>query len=197
MENSIMEAKDYLQNHWIKNKIWTHLLWAKHQQRFERCASFLEGEDFIDVGCGLGHSTFHLSHFKVGHWSGMEFFRPAVLRARKIFPEFKHYFARNFDLIKSTKKRFDSVVCSEVIEHVEEDQELFEGLLSITEKVLVITTPNVRVSDPGHLRIYTAKSLMSLFLNSRKKCFDFTIVPRVQIISEGKFFYMVIDTGRQ
>jgi len=52
-----MEAKDYLVNHWIKNKIWTHLEWPKHQDRLRKCTSYLEGGKSIDIGCGLGHST--------------------------------------------------------------------------------------------------------------------------------------------
>jgi len=182
-----MDAEDYLTNHWIKNKVWRNLVSEKHQERFRTICSFLEGQTFIDIGCALGHSTAHLHNYKEGIWSGMEFSRMIARKARKMFPLYPIYYGRNFDLIKSTKgKRFDSVVCSEVIEHVEEDQALFDGLLSLTKKVLVITTPNRKVGDPGHLRIYEANDLLQLFNNNGLKVRSF------QVLSRRTFFYMVI-----
>ena len=73
-----MTAEEYLVNHWIKNKIWTHLKWPKHQARFKECAERCEGKTFCDVGCGLGHSTFYLRKFHPGDWTGIEFFKTAI-----------------------------------------------------------------------------------------------------------------------
>jgi len=189
-----MDAEVYMMEHWIKHKVWRNLTREKHQERFRTICSFLEGKTFIDVGCACGHSMIHMKKLCPGYWSGMDFSKQAMKQARTFFPAYRFYYARDFDLLRATRrKRFDSVVCSEVIEHVEDDQALFNGLLSITKKVLVITTPNRKVIDPGHLRIYAANMLMNLFLQSRKKYYDPAIVPRVQIISHGKFFYMVIN----
>ncbi len=177
-----MEAKEYLETHWIRKKIWTHLGWPKHQRRFQLCAKFLEGSDFIDIGCGIGHSTYHMSQWKEGNWSGMEFWEEAVMQARELFPKFKFYYSENFNFLPICGKH-DGVVCSEVIEHVEDDQEqnLINGLIDITKNVLVITTPNIRVNDPGHLRIYTEETLSKLF-NGHDH----------EIIEEDKFFYAII-----
>lgn len=175
-----MEAKDYLKNHWIENKIWTHLKWPKHQVRLRTCVSYLEGEKFIDIGCGLGHSTHHMKNFLPGNWSGLEFMPEATEKAKELFPEITFYYSKDFNFL-SVCGQFDGVVCSEVIEHVEHDRELIEGLMNITKKVLVITTPNKRINDPGHLRVYTEEILSKLFIGYN---FD--------IINKGTFFYVVV-----
>lgn len=175
-----MKAKDYLVNHWIKNKIWTHLEWPKHQDRFRACVSYLEGERFIDIGCALGHSTNILKKFLPGNWSGLEFMQEAVDRAKELFPDISFYYSKDFNFLP-TCGQFDGVVCSEVIEHVENDKALIEGLVNITDKVLVITTPNIKVNDPGHLRVYTEETLSELFDSHA-----------FEIIRDGLFFYIIL-----
>lgn len=175
-----MEAKDYLENHWIKNKIWTHLEWPKHQDRFRACVSYLEGKRFIDIGCGLGHSTNILKKFLPGNWSGLEFMQEAVDRAKELFPDISFYYSKDFNFLP-TCGQFDGVVCSDVIEHVENDKALIEGLVNITKKTLVITTPNKRVNDPGHLRLYDENLLSRLFSQYKN----------VEIKKIGLFFYII------
>lgn len=175
-----MKAKDYLESHWIKNKIWTHLEWPKHQDRLRKCTSYLEGGKFIDIGCGLGHSTHHMKNFLPGNWSGLEFMQEATVKGSELFSDITFYYAPDFNLLPVCGK-FDGVVCSEVIEHVENDKALIKGLINITDKVLVITTPNIKVNDPGHLRVYTEKALSELFDG---RAFE--------IIKDGIFFYGVI-----
>ena len=175
-----MKAKDYLESHWIKNKIWTHLEWPKHQDRFGTCVSYLEGEKFIDIGCGLGHSTHHMKKFFPGDWSGLEFMQGAVDEARKLFPDINFYHSNDFNFLPVCGK-FDGVVCSEVIEHVENDRDLVSGLIEITKRVLIITTPNKRVNDPGHLRVYT-EEVLSKLLDGHN----------FRIVENGIFFYGIV-----
>ena len=185
-----MNAEEYLTTHWIKHKVWRNLTREKHQERFRTICSFLEGKTFIDVGCACGHSTDYMSAIVSGIWIGIDFSEQAILKAKGFFPQYKFYYADIFDLVLETgQSQFDSVVCSEMIEHVKDDQLLLDELLSITKKVLVITTPNRQVGDPGHLRLYTANDLLRLF-NNRRSYKQGRI--KVQIISHGNFFYLVI-----
>jgi len=176
-----MNATEYMK-HWENNKVWTHLKWAKHQKRFETIARYLKGPTFIDVGCAYGHSTYWLRTFKPGLWSGLDFDEGAIKRANKLFK--KHdlffYYASDFNLI-DVCCRFDSVVCSEVMEHVGDDRALVAGLLAITKKRLVLTTPDRKVSDPGHLRIYNRPMIEALFNDTDH-----------EIINEPPFFYIVV-----
>lgn len=175
-----MNAKEYLEQHWIKNKVWKRLLVPVHQERFRMIASYLEGKTFADVGCAIGHSTFELSKKKVGKWTGIEFDLNAVLQARQMFPDIDFEYEADTGKLYRLNK-FDGVVCSEVIEHVEHDQRLVDNLVSITEEVLVITTPCVKVNDPGHLRVYTEAMLKGLFKGHGP----------IEIKKTRRFFYVV------
>jgi len=156
-----MDVDSYIK-HYEKRKNWTHLEWPKHQARLRRCSSYLEGWDFADVGCAFGYSTYYLSTFKPGYWTGIDFSKRAIKGASKNFPDIKFKFLDSIgDLGKLDS--FDSVVCSGTIEHIEDDKALVKGLLEITQKKLVITTPCVPVVAVGHLRLYDEEMLTNLF----------------------------------
>lgn len=174
-----MNAETYMK-HWEGKKIWTHLEWPKHQKRFKTIGFYLEGETFIDVGCAYGHSTKHLRKFKIGEWSGLDFSHTAINEARRLFKDIVFYYAEDFNLFPVCG-HFDSVVCSEVLEHVEKDRELVEGLLSITKNSLVITTPSHPVNDPGHIRLYSEAMLADLFRGTQ-----------FNIHRDKPFFYVIV-----
>ena len=180
MKTSELSADQYL-DHWIKNQIWTHLEWPKHQQRFKTIAQHLKGKAFLDVGCAFGHSTEQLKKFRPGVWHGLDFSKRAIVKAWEFFPAMTFYYAENFDLSRCTQRMFDSTVCSEVLEHIDEDWKLLQGLMRITRKVLVISTPCIPVDDPGHIRLYTKDSLSEL-LGANKRY-------HYEIIEDNPFFF--------
>jgi len=172
-----MTAEEYLTSHWNKNEIWTHLKQPTHQERLGKCAGKMIGANFVDVGCGVGHSTAIMAGFHPGAWTGIEFHEPTVERARVNFPTLQ--FIGLDKVYELTGFVFDGVVCSEVIEHVEDPLELISCLWAMTKKVLVVTTPCVRVSDPGHLRLFTEASLRAAFDG----------IP-IEIEQKERFFYV-------
>jgi len=186
-----MNANQYIETHWRPNKVWNNLLSVKHQTRLRRCADLCLGNkadakasEFIDVGCAFGHSTDHMARFRPAVWAGMDFDEGAVLEARRLFPQYPFFYALDHDMLAAARGRtFDSVICSEVIEHVEDAAGFVRGLVPLARRRVVITTPNVRVKDPGYLRAYTRDSLAALLKGAG----------RVRILSEGRFFYAVID----
>jgi len=178
-----MDAKDYLESHWMKNEVWAHLLYPIHQERLRKCAEAVAGgKAFVDIGCGCGHSTAIMKGFCPGDWTGVDFGESAIVNARKFFPDIKFLYCLKAEDIP--KGGWDGVVCSEVIEHVEGPDSFVRTLAEITAPggVLVLTTPNRKVCDPGHLRLYTRPTLEALF-----KGFPGT----AEIRSEGRFFYVV------
>jgi len=86
---------------------------------------------------------------------------------------------------------FDSVVCSEVIEHLREQdvENLIRNLYSITNQILVITTPvGSFESNPMHMRLYDEDMLNALFkplISNPSHSFN--------IFSEDGFWYVVVD----
>jgi 2-polyprenyl-3-methyl-5-hydroxy-6-metoxy-1,4-benzoquinol methylase len=182
MNEKELTADQYI-DHWIKNKVWTHLNWPKHQLRFKTIAGYLEGKTAIDIGCAFGHSTMHLTKYWPGYWHGLDFSMRAIDKAKALFPAIPFFYATDFNLYNHLGEIYDSVVCSEVIEHVDDDRGLIKGLQEITKDVLVITTPNRRVSDPGHLRIYNESMLIDLFFGRCSK---------YEIHNIDPFFYVVV-----
>ena len=175
-----MTSEEYITKHWIPNKIWTHLTWQNHQTRLKRCAGFLEGARFADVGCACGHSTNIMSGFKEGEWTGIDFSATGIKMAKEQFPELAFRLCRSIKQLGALKP-FDSVVCSELIEHVPDDKVLLVSLLRITNHQLVITTPNLAVDDPGHQRCYNEASLKELLDGLTYR-----------IYSEGAFYFINI-----
>lgn len=176
-----MDAEKYITEHWIPNDIAPHLLFAKHQERLRRCAEYLptDARTFADVGCACGHSTEIMTRHRPGAWTGIDFSRTAIENARPIFPAIRFEF-QEIDEAWSPLGEFEGVVCSEVLEHVQNDQRFAENLIGLTRRTLVVTTPSRRVSDPGHLRVYTANALLRLFPNARIDHF-------------APFFYVVLE----
>ena len=178
-----MDAKTYLENHWMKHEVWNRLLAPMHQDRLRKCADAVAGgKAFVDIGCGCGHSTAIMKGFCPGDWTGVDFGESAIAEARKFFPDIKFlYCLQTSDIPKGG---WDGVVCSEVIEHVEDPMDFVRVLWDITAPggVLVITTPNRPVNDPGHLRVFSRLTLTALF-----EQFPGT----AEIRSEGRCWYVI------
>jgi 2-polyprenyl-3-methyl-5-hydroxy-6-metoxy-1,4-benzoquinol methylase len=174
-----MEAVEYLK-HWKpvnKNRL---LRCKKHQKRFRDCVGYIIGTDYIDVGCAEGHSTNIMKGMKPGNWTGIDFCPRTINSAIIQFPHIKFKYIDKIENLHRAGK-FDSVICSEVIEHVENDRLMIDKLIEITRNVLIMTTPSVGVKSVGHLRLYNKTSLRELFSK----------YPETEIIEESPFFYMI------
>lgn len=175
-----MTAEEYLAG-WRERKTWTHLDKERHQSRLKWCADQCVGETFADVGCALGHSTAIMRQRHPGAWTGIEFSESAVVEARERFPHIAFTSVPSVaDLVVAG--RFDTVVSSEVVEHVEDPAALLTALLAIAERRVVITTPCAVVDDPGHVRLYTDKTLGALLAGLEAK-----------VVKDELFFRVVID----
>ena len=179
-----MEAVEYLK-HWKPIDKDRLLRCAKHQRRFEACTGYLSGNNFVDIGCAEGHSTYHMKTFHPGSWTGVDFCKDTIGLAAKNFTDIDFKY---IDKIESLPKlgKFDGVICSEVIEHVENDGLLVEKLIEITNEVLIITTPSRKVKSIGHLRLYDLPMLSTLFSK----------YSNVKIIKEHPFFYVIYEVNR-
>ena len=153
-----MSAEDYIRHHWLRRSVWEHLTRRKHVRRLRACAQRMEGSTFADVGCAFGHSTDMMARWAPGDWTGIDFSRTAVEHAVKEFGQRRRFlFCESLAALASLGP-FDGVICSEVIEHVDDPQTLVESLKAITCRVLVMTTPAGAVGDPGHVSVYTLES---------------------------------------
>ena len=161
-----MNANEYIK-HWEKNKVWTHLRNPKHQARFAECVKHIKGETFADIGCAYGHSTLIMAGMRPGKWFGVDFSEVAITKASEHSGDKGVDFVYAPDSAALGVEMYDSVVCSEVIEHVPNDTGFVRDVVASARRAAVFTTPNKQVNDPGHLRLYDQGMLDVLFMPYR------------------------------
>jgi SAM-dependent methyltransferase len=131
----------------------------------------------LDVGCGVGTLCLYLAS-KGAKTKGVDVSERAITIAKHAAKTLQ---LKNVEFVKkqlwSGKADFDLVICSEVIEHVEDDQRLLKDIKDKLKKRgrLLLTTPSknnflYRVGyykkfdqEVGHLRRYTPEILRALF----------------------------------
>ena len=157
-------GKDFYDDYWSRTedqRIYGPM--ARHTRRLIR--SILNGlyyRSVVDVGCGEGTLLRNLFGDRNDlRKVGTDLSPLAVEMAAGKNPgiEFKA-----LDLVNDAlSERFDLVICSEVIEHIDEDYAAIRNLAQMTGKYLVITTLGGRMRrhepDIGHLRNYDPESL--------------------------------------
>ena len=176
-------ADEYIREHWIPRKVWNNLNAPKHQERLKKCAELTRGNRLADVGCACGHSTEIMRGFRSAEWMGIDFSSIGIQRAKEFFPRGNWGYIPDLKGLHNLNRfKFDSIVCSEVLEHCKDDRLLVEGLWNAVEERLVFTTPSVPVNDPGHIRLYDEAMLENLFEG----------IPHT-VENANRFFYIVCD----
>ena len=155
------DLNDWLHLHYIPKKMWERLAIPHHKLRYDWGAPLVVGKKWVDIGCVLGHATQEMNLRRPGDWTGFDIHEEMVTLAKKNFPELKFQLITN--LLELPEKCFDTVWCTEVIEHIPDWETFAAGLLHITGQRLLLTTPSRWISDPGHLRVFSQAELARLF----------------------------------
>lgn len=121
---------------------------------YEFAATFCAGQKVLDVGCGLGKGLEILSR-SASHAQGID------MDDRLERPDIQ-----KMDIAEMQSNGFDSVVCIDVIEHVEDDRTFVDNLARVARKQILLSTPNYTASRcqwPYHVREYMPHELFELF----------------------------------
>jgi len=136
--------------------------------------------NILDYGCGVGTIDFYLANqgYPV---LGVDVSPRAIEVARKSAQTIGVSSKAKFELVgQKTKRKFDIVLCSEVIEHIKDDQKLFLSISSVLKKdgYLILSTPSLNAplfrlglamnfdKRVGHLRRYNLIELTSKIIFS-------------------------------
>ena len=125
--------------------------WYRWELIEKKMKSFLKGNaseniNILDFGCGTGWLSNLLS--KYGNVTGIDLSEKAIELASQKYKDV-HFVSfdassKEFEKIKETK--FDFIVSSEVIEHVQDQREYFANMMSLLKPdgFLILTTPNAQ-----------------------------------------------------
>ncbi|MBI5122794.1 class I SAM-dependent methyltransferase [Candidatus Roizmanbacteria bacterium] len=102
----------------------------------------LKPESILDTGCGEGFTLAKLKKAKIGKkLEGIEYMDEAIQIGKKINPEI---LIKKGDIYKLPyiDNSFDLVLCTEVLEHLEDPGKALKELKRVAKKYVVLTVPN-------------------------------------------------------
>ena len=127
------------------------LIEAEHVIRYALAAELCKGRRVLDAGCGVGWGTEILWGAGAESASGVDLSADAVANARAHVPgaDFK---VGNLADLPFGEAAFDLVVCFEAIEHVEQQEKVFDELVRVLAPggILMVSSPNPRVYPAGN-----------------------------------------------
>jgi ubiquinone/menaquinone biosynthesis C-methylase UbiE len=105
-------------------------------------AKALKPVSILDAGCGEGFTLSRLEAKHIGtNLQGVDFLDTAVKIGNKMHPKLK---LKQGDIYKLPYKdnEFDLVLCTEVLEHLEDPEKALKELKRVSKKYCIISVPN-------------------------------------------------------
>lgn len=114
---------------------------------------YISGKSVLDFGCGTGDLLLMLKDYDI---TGIDNSRVALNMAKK----------RGLDcelLTKIPDKKFDTIILSQVLEHIPDDWGTLADLSGKANKRIIVSVPRESmIPDENHIREYTEASLLEL-----------------------------------
>lgn len=102
----------------------------------------LRPDSILDAGCGEGFTMDKLSKSIVGKKiEGVEYSKDAIILGKKLFPNLTSRQGSVYELPYKDNS-FDLVICTEVLEHLDEPTRALKEILRVSKKYLIISVPN-------------------------------------------------------
>lgn len=136
-----MNKTDNFKKHTHKNPIQKLLLWNFFRNLLDLIAS-KKVDSILDVGCGEGFTLNRLKEHGIGkRLEGIEYLKDAIELGKKTYPYIK---IKQGDIYKLPYEdnSFDLVLCTEVLEHLDDPQKALKELIRVSNKYLVVSVPN-------------------------------------------------------
>lgn len=102
----------------------------------------LKPESVLDVGCGEGFSLKKLEERKIGKViEGVDYSEEAIRLGKQMYPGLNLSIGNVYDL-KYKDNLFDLILCTEVLEHLEDPKKAALEIKRIAGKYVVFSVPN-------------------------------------------------------
>lgn len=145
----------------------------------------LSPKTILDAGCGEGFSMNKLKLNGIGEKiEGIEYSKDAISFGKKLFPDLTIKQGSVYELPYKDNS-FDLIVCTEVLEHLEDPKKAIKEMLRVTKKYLIISVPNEPLfmmsnflrgknlsrlgNDEGHINHWNPLSLKSYLIQNKVK----------------------------
>lgn len=132
---------DNFAKHTSKNPLKQFFIWNFFRALLSQ-AQDLKIETVLDVGCGEGFTLNKLKEKKIGKiHEGIDYSKEAIALGKKTYSNL-HIFEGDICDLKYKDNSFDLVICSEVLEHLEDPQKALKELVRVSKKYILLSVPN-------------------------------------------------------
>lgn len=118
------ERIDHRRRHYSESNY--YFLWSVIADRVVRA----NVEPLLDIGCGPGQLACLLRDKGISNYSGFDFSPKRIEHAKSVCPEFKFSVHDAFKTDIFTRIYYNGVICTEFLEHVEEDIKVIKKIRS-------------------------------------------------------------------
>lgn len=175
-----METTDNYRKHTSKNPL-KIVFSANFKRDLISLIAPLNPQKILDAGCGEGFTLQSLYELKIGKTlEGIDFSKEAIEIGKKQYP---HLNIKTGDIYNLPYKdnSFDLVICTEVLEHLENPQNAINELKRVSSKYILFTVPNEpwwmlfnftkwgRQKEIGHINHWSSSSFRKLLEKSGLK----------------------------
>ncbi len=134
----------------------------------------LNVSSILDAGCAQPFLLLSLQKENIGaKFAGCDYSRPVIEKNKQLYPDIDFFECNlsDIEIAGQNGKKFDCVVCSEVLEHVPDYSTAISNLCRLSGKYVVVTVPagKIQATDKGwgHLRHFTKEMLIKEFENNK------------------------------
>jgi len=169
--HEIFHQKTLMQKRIISEKNFTYRIILSVVNKY-----FKGKKKILDIGCGVGTICLYLAN-RNNNVFGIDISQNAIISCKQSAKslQFKNVYFERMDFPNKTPdENFDYIVCSEVIEHLEDDELALRKIYSLLKPkgIVIISTPSKNAplyklglakefdDRVGHLRRYTVEELV-------------------------------------
>jgi 2-polyprenyl-3-methyl-5-hydroxy-6-metoxy-1,4-benzoquinol methylase len=136
-----VKQTDNYKKHTTKNPLQKFFI-ENFEKTLAREVKKLKVDSILDAGCGEGFTLEFLRKQGIGKiYEGIDFLKTAIEIGHKVHPKVKLLQESIYEL-PYKNNTFDVVLCTEVLEHLEDPKKALKELFRVSKKYVLLSVPN-------------------------------------------------------
>ncbi|MDD5178615.1 MAG: methyltransferase domain-containing protein [Candidatus Nanoarchaeia archaeon] len=153
----------------------------------------IKGESVLEIGGRYGYISAKIARdLKLSEVYSLDNDEEPVEEGKKLYPYVNFIIEDVYDF--KPKRKYDTVILPEVVEHLEFPDEILKKVVGLANKRIIITVPNRnRVDNKYHYQIFTKERLEAM-IKRNVKFKDLRIIPvaRDSVLQRNSFLKKVV-----